>query len=255
MPNRSTSSAAVRRVAVSSRPIAMAPVRPNRSPATAARSAAGTISSIAPLIAKIRSSSGSLPKSSADSPKRFNAFAAGPAPVAALPRRKVMASAIVEISPIETPANSPARSSTCMLLTVVPSDWASLACASMASRLRFTVTVPMATIGAVMPTDRRLPIFVILADVAAMRRCMLFMLASARFAPFSKAAELRDRTPRSAPITADIGSSFFGMDSGTDEERPQARIGLALTHNFSSGFALILGEVGHVLWIVNGEVN
>ena len=98
--------------------------------ATAARSAAGTKSSIAALMAPTRWSNGRTISSLAESPSRSSASAAGPVPAAAWLRRRVRSLVACSIPDMETPASSPARSSVWIEATVVPSDCASFACAS-----------------------------------------------------------------------------------------------------------------------------
>ena len=66
---------------------------------------------------------------------RASAFTADPLPCAASERRVVSFLVACSISPIETPASSPAQVSTCTLSTVVRSDCAILAWLSTSSRL------------------------------------------------------------------------------------------------------------------------
>jgi hypothetical protein len=147
-PKASTSSVAWRSVAVSIREMAIEPSSPKSCPATAARSAAGTKLSMAALIAPTRWSSGSAIRSSAESPSRSSASAAGPVPAAAWLRRRVRSFVACSMPDIDTPASSPARSSVWIEATVVPSDWASLACASTVSRPERTIATPAAVAAA-----------------------------------------------------------------------------------------------------------
>ena len=89
-----------------------------------------SVGSMAALIAPTRWSNGSAISSLAESPSRSSASAAGPVPAAAWLRRRVRSLVACSMPDIDTPASSPARSSVWIEATVVPSDCASLACAS-----------------------------------------------------------------------------------------------------------------------------
>ena len=122
--------------------MAIEPSSPKSWPATAARSAAGTKSAIAWLIRPTRSSSGSASSSEAESPSRPSASAAGPAPAAAWLSRRVRSLVACSMPDIATPASSPARSSTWIEATVVPSDCASFAWASTVASPERTMATP-----------------------------------------------------------------------------------------------------------------
>ena len=106
-----------------------------------------------------RSSSGSASSSDAESPSRPSASAAGPAPAAAWLSRRVRSFVACSMPDIATPASSPARSSTWIEATVVPSDCASFAWASTVARPERTMATPAAaaavTAAAVATATRR----------------------------------------------------------------------------------------------------
>ena len=95
-----------------------------------------------------RSSSGSASSSEAESPSRPSASAAGPAPEAAWLSRRVRSLVACSMPDIATPASSPARSSTWIEATVVPSDCASFACASTVASPERIMATPAAAAAA-----------------------------------------------------------------------------------------------------------